>query len=84
MHSNFILNNIHEKISQFWLAKSSAIFSKYSEKKEMQWKKMKYSEKKWNTVSKNEIQWEKKWNTVGKNEIQWEKLRNAVQISLTI
>jgi hypothetical protein len=35
--NNFILNNIREKISQFWLAKSSAIYTKYNTKK-------------WNTV----------------------------------
>ena len=29
----YLTNNIHEKISQFWLAESSAIFRKYSAKK---------------------------------------------------
>jgi hypothetical protein len=32
---HFSVKNIHEKISQFWLAKSTAILSKYNSKKEV-------------------------------------------------
>ena len=38
-----VANNIHKNISQFWLAKSSAIFSKYSVKKWNTFHKMKYN-----------------------------------------
>jgi hypothetical protein len=81
-------NNKHEKVSQFWLAKSSAIFSNYSAKKwntvqknEIQCQKVKHSAKKWNTVQKSEIRCKKmkysakKWNTVQKNEIQCKKMK---------
>jgi hypothetical protein len=81
-------NNKHEKVSQFWLAKSSAIFSNYSAKKwntvqknEIQCQKVKHSAKKWNTAPKSETQCikmkysAKKWNTVQKNEIQCKKVK---------
>jgi hypothetical protein len=44
-------NNIHEKISQFWLAKSNAMFSKYNVKKRNTGQRKKYSANKINFLT---------------------------------